>query len=334
MSNTWTVKDYSLIIPASYGAAYFPESASSLEGMVDAIEYAITRAKNAPYGSICYCGQEMAEEIRRKQQIIQILKQKLAENSFELYYQPIITVDTEHYSFAESLLRIPDSPIGPIYPSEFIPIAESTGMIIEMTYQILNTVCHFINHLTMRQIPIGAIHVNFSAIQFSEKNLADKVSKIIMDNGTPFSKIKIEFTESTLAENTQVVTKFVYDMVKKGLRFGLDDFGTGYSNYASVIQIPFGTIKLDKSMIWLTLQNSKSAIMAKNITRTFHELGMSVLAEGVETKEQKEFVQECGMDYIQGFYYARPMPADQFEEFFRIHQAADCSEANENTSAE
>ena len=129
------------------------------------------------------------------------------------------------------------------------------------------------------------------------------------------SALKIEFTESTLAESTQAVTEFALDMLDHGIRIGLDDFGTGYSNIATVISIPFGTVKLDKSLVWGAMDNKKSALAVKNLTKTFKELGMQVVAEGVETEEQKKLVADFGVDQIQGYYYARPMPEAEMEEF-------------------
>ena len=207
--------------------------------------------------------------------------------------------------------------MGPLYPNEFIPIAEETGLIIEITYQILEKACEFINHLSKENIHIKSVHVNFSAYQFNESNLSNKVIEIIESHHIPLSKIKIEFTESTIAKNVEVVTHFANYVAQKGIRMGLDDFGTGYSNIATVIGIPFGTIKLDRSLILAAMDNEKSAGLVKNITRSFQDLGCSVVAEGVETKEQNQFVKDCQIDFVQGFYYAKPMPEKDVIEFLK-----------------
>ena len=257
----------------------------------------------------------MLEKLERRRKVIQVLKEKLDDESFQMYYQPIYSVKSGRFFYAESLMRIPDSPIGPIYPSEFIPVAEETGLIVNITYIILDKVCKFINHLMSKGIYVGSIHVNFSALQFSQPNLSERVLEIIRSNGTPMSAIKIEFTESTLAESPQVVTDFTMKMKEHGIKMGLDDFGTGYSNIATVINIPFGTVKLDKSLVWVSMKNENSALAVKNLTRTFKELGMKVIAEGVETEAQRKLVVDFGVDQIQGFYYAKPMPEAEMEEF-------------------
>ena len=180
---------------------------------------------------------------------------------------------------------------------------------------VLDKVCRFINRLTDQNIPIESVHVNFSAMQFSQQDLEERVLEIIRRNHTPMSAVKIEFTESTLAESTKAVTEFALHMLQHGIKMGLDDFGTGYSNIATVINIPFGTVKLDKSLVWVSMDNEKSALAVKNLSHTFQQLGMKVVAEGVETEEQRKLVADFGVDQIQGFYYAKPMPADEMERF-------------------
>ncbi|MDO4274403.1 MAG: bifunctional diguanylate cyclase/phosphodiesterase [Eubacteriales bacterium] len=315
MEEPWQVGDYCFILSTVMGIIYHDGTEQTLEKTVNAVEYAVFQAKSGKYGQVCYCDKKMLEKLERRNKVIAILHEQVAEKSFEMYYQPIYCLETGTFDYAESLMRIPHSEIGPIYPDEFIPIAEETGLIIDITYIILDKVCKFINRLTQKGIKIGAVHVNFSALQFSQLNLEAKVLEIIENNHTPMSALKIEFTESTLAESTQAVTEFALDMLDHGIRIGLDDFGTGYSNIATVISIPFGTVKLDKSLVWGAMDNKKSALAVKNLTKTFKELGMQVVAEGVETEEQKKLVADFGVDQIQGYYYARPMPEAEMEEF-------------------
>lgn len=317
MKQNWCVESYQFNLSAVIGIIRHQAKDDTLEHMINAIEYAVNQAKSGKCGQVCYCDEEMLRKLRRRQQIKQILKEKLRDESFEMYYQPIYSVHSGTFRYAESLMRMNDTPIGPVYPSEFIPIAEETGMIIDITYVVLDKVCAFINRLKSEHIPIDAVHVNFPAVQFSQPGLAGKVMDIIEKNGTPPSAVKIEFTESTLAEKPQAVTDFAAEMKKFGIEMGLDDFGTGYSNFAMVINIPFGTIKLDKSLVGAMIGSKNSALGVKNIVRTFKELGMKVVAEGVETEEQKRMVEEIHVDQIQGFYYAKPMSEDEAEAFLR-----------------
>ncbi|WP_346910952.1 EAL domain-containing protein [Faecalicatena orotica] len=315
MSGPWQVDEYRFVLPAVMGIFYQTGDEDTLEKIINSVECAVARAKEGKHGQVCYCDRAMLEKLERRRRIIQILKQQLTEPDFEMYYQPIYSVKSGEFLYAESLMRIPKSPIGPIYPSEFIPIAEETGLIVDITYIMLDKVCKFINRLIETGIEVGAVHVNFSGIQFSRPDLADRVLEIVQKNETPMPALEIEFTESTLAESTQVVTDFALQMLERGIKMGLDDFGTGYSNIATVIHIPFGTVKLDKSLVYAAMNSQKSALAIRNLTRTFKALGMKVIAEGVENEEQKNMVVEFGADQIQGFYYARPMPEDETLEF-------------------
>lgn len=317
MKAPWEINDYRFVLSAVMGVIHHSDRKETLENIINSIEYAVYQAKSGKYGDVCYCDQEMFSKLERRRQIIQILKEKLDDQSFEMYYQPIYSVEQGTFLFGESLMRINSTPIGPVYPSEFIPIAEETGLIIEITYVILNKVCKFINRLLESGIRVGAIHVNFSAVQFSQNGLKERVLEIIRNNRTPASAVMIEFTESTLAENPQVVTEFAMEMKKHGICMGLDDFGTGYSNIASVISIPFHTIKLDKSLVDAAMVNRISALAVKNLVRTFKELGMGVIVEGVETEEQRKLMVEFGADQIQGYYYSRPLPEEEMVEFMK-----------------
>lgn len=320
MEHPWQIENYSFHLNAVIGLIRHQDGKDTLEQTINAVEYAVYQAKTGKYGKVCFCDEEMLKKLKRRQQVIEILRDKLKNQSFEMFYQPIYSVGTGKFLYAESLMRINDSPIGPIYPSEFIPIAEETGMIIDITYVILDKVCKFINRLIEEKIEVGAVHVNFSGAQFTQKGLAEKVLEIINSNGTPAEAVKIEFTESTLAENAQIVTDFTTEMKQHGIVIGLDDFGTGYSNFAMVMDIPFNTIKLDKSLVWSTMGNLKSELGVRNLVRTFKELGMTVVAEGVETEEQKQMVIDCGVDQIQGFYYAKPLNEGDAAEFLKTHR--------------
>lgn len=325
MESPWRAAETRCIIGASLGVARYPDSSETVEGLVHGVEYAVQRAKAKRGLTVCYCDQEMLAEIQRRAQIVEILKEKLRNDSFELYYQPILSTESGRFVLAESLLRIPQSPIGPIYPSEFIPIAEETGLIVEMTEQILVKVCQFINRLEREGVELDGVHVNFSAVQFTQPNLAQRVVELVRRQGAPLSKVKIEITESILAENGAVVRAFAEEMHRQGVLLGLDDFGTGYSNLSSVLEMPLDIIKFDKSMLWSAMEEPRAATMMGHLSRAFHELGLSVLVEGVETKAQSRLARSCGVDLIQGYLYAKPVPEEEALRLLKAGGARDSS---------
>ncbi len=308
MEEPFEVRGCSGLLSYAMGVVKYPFSAQTLEELIDGLEMTVSQAKrNAPtYAS--FCTPEMFNTLKRKNQITELLKDRLEANSFELYYQPILSLDTLMFDKAEALLRLNNSPIGPVYPSEFIPIAEDTGLIIEITYQILEKVCQFVKKLMDEGTPIVSISVNFSSIQFVQANLSSRVFEIIEAAGIPYSKIKIEITESALMENFETVIDFINTIHSKGVRFALDDFGIGYSNLSTVLGFPINTIKLDKSLVWSAVESPRSELVVRHIVAAFKGLGIDILAEGVENEEQQLFVKDCGCDMVQGFLYAKPMP--------------------------
>lgn len=314
----WKVANHNYRVMASIGIISFPDVADNMEDMIGGLEFALAEAKKKrkPH---CYCTTEMLEQIKRKKQIYEILKDSLIQNKFEVYLQPIYSVKEKCFTLGEALLRLNHTELGNISPAEFIPIAEESGIIIELTYWIMEEVCRYIQHWSKEGYEFNSIAINFSAVQFLQEDLAEKLIGIAEKYEIPFSKLKIEITEGILISNFERVKCFIYDMNKKGFRFGLDDFGTGYSNLSSVMKLPFDMVKLDKSLVWAAIDDKRNRAIIRHFSSAFNELTVHVLAEGVETIEQSKFVEECGCEYIQGFYYAKPIPLQEAIRYFNRH---------------
>lgn len=212
-------------------------------------------------------------------------------------------------------MRIPESPLGPLSPAEFIPIAEETGLIVAMTWQILRQICAVMVRLQENGVTLPAVHINFSAVQLVQPQLAEKVLQTLRECQVAPEQIIIEITETALAENPEETTRFARTMMEQGVRIEMDDFGTGYSNIDSVMHMPLSTVKLDRSLVVSAVENPRSATMIRYLIRVFHELGCEVLAEGVETENQDQFVRAEGVDLIQGFYYSKPLSESELIEF-------------------
>nr|WP_207729250.1 EAL domain-containing protein [Hungatella hominis] len=312
----WKSRDFRCMIGTVIAVTTYPKSADTMEDLINALEYTVSVAKDGKNGNICYCGPGMLDHVKRRFKVIDVLKDALTQGGFQVYYQPIWSVEKQCFTLAESLLRLPSTPLGPLYPSEFIPIAEETGLIVDITYYVLDTVCRFVHDLLDSGITmLESVTVNFSGVQFSQHNPAEKVISIIESHGIPYRMIKIEITESVLAESRQELEEFIDLMHAKGVEVSLDDFGTGYCNLVSVLSMDVDVIKLDKSLLWAAQKDQKTAIMMKSLARSVHELGMRVVSEGVETDEQRAFAEECCCDWIQGYYYAKPMPGEDAKRF-------------------
>lgn len=319
-SQPWRVGNFNYMISVSIGAVSFPNTTKHVDGLINGLEYAISEAKHGS-DNYCYCTPEMMAKVDRRNEIHEVLKERLEQNGFEVFLQPIYSLSKERFVLAESLLRLRNTKLGDLRPDEFIPIAEETGLIIDITYWVLEQVCCMLRKWMDEGREINGVAVNFSSLQFIQQDLDKRILAILKKYQIPTSKIKIEITEGILISNFDSVSEFITHMNQEGIRFALDDFGTGFSNLTSVLKLPFDTIKLDKSLVWDAVSNQKSAALVRHITRAFVEFGVNVLAEGVETEEQRDFIGACGCDYIQGFLYAKPMPMGDAAEKFQIKEA-------------
>lgn len=319
MAEPWQIEDSQFVISCSIGTVDYPDVASNSATVVNALEYCVEESKALGPNEPCRCTDAMMQAIRRKHRIADILRRTLAQDGFELYYQPIWSIPQQRFVTAEALCRLDSSELGAISPAEFIPIAEETGLIIDMTYQILDKACRFVKASRERNTgdPLESVSVNFSAIQFMQNDLSERTLGIIEANGIEPSLIKIEITESVIVSNPETVKQFIVDMHEYGIQFCLDDFGTGYSNFSTILELPLDIVKLDKSIVWMASEKSaESDGFLGHLVASFEEMGSTVLAEGVETDAQRAFVEQCGCSLIQGFLYAKPLPAEKALEVF------------------
>lgn len=310
-SQPWDVFGSGCMVYAGIGVARAWQLKLSVEELVSALECAVAEAKEGSTGRVVVCDDRMVARMKRKHAVTEILKEELLNQGFEVYYQPIYRCKDGGFPVAEALLRLPDTPLGPIYPDEFIPIAEETGLIVQMTYLVLAKVCKFVRRLLDEGAKLEGVSVNLSVLQFMQRDLADHIAEILDYYQVPARFIKLEITESVVASNYEAVLSVMEKLAKKGVQFALDDFGTGYSNLSYVMHLPVDMVKIDRSLIWSSLNNDRCATLVEAVSRTFGQAGIRMIAEGVETGEQAAFAQRCGIELIQGFLYAKPMPQEE-----------------------
>ncbi len=193
--------------------------------------------------------------------------------------------------------------------AEFVPIAEETGLIVDIGLMVLNKTCRFIRMLGDHAVEVDAISVNLSAIQLNSEGLVDNLLEIISRNRIPPWKLRMEITESVFVDRFDYMDGMMRKLSEYGIRFYLDDFGTGYSNIANVVDLPFEFIKIDKSILYESVFSTKCFSVMNGLARTFADVGMKVVVEGVETQEHSRIAEQINADYLQGFLFARPMPA-------------------------
>ena len=203
-----------------------------------------------------------------------------------------------------------------IYPNEFIPYAEKSGNIIKIGEQMLNKVCRLIKEYDlMNTTSIEHIEINLSAIETLQHSFPGKVKETMENYGIDPEYIIFEVTETAASNANNIVENALHTLGDYGINFALDDYGTGYANIDTVIRLPFAIIKLDKSMVRSYFKNPKNALIFRDTVKMMKNLGIATLAEGVETQKQLDEMLALGIDYIQGYHFARPMPVSDFLKF-------------------
>lgn len=283
----------------------------SINDVLDIIDYSLNEAKKNTKNEVVFATSEIFEKHRREVEITQAISHAVSKKTFQVYYQPIYSEKEGKYTSAEALVRLIDPNLGMISPDTFIPIAEKNGSILTIGEIVLEKVCTFVEQFHPEDFGIKSIHVNLSVIQCMQDDIAFKLSSIINNHRIAPGLIDFEITETT-ADNTNKLEKIMSEFNTKGINFSLDDYGTGYSNQANLMKYPYSIVKIDKSMIWACDTNPKALISLKHTVAMIKDLEMSVLAEGVETEEQKAMLCELGCDYFQGYYYSKPVPQDDF----------------------
>ena len=262
--------------------------------------------------NVSYYTAEMREKQIRSRQLESDFEGAVANREFVVYYQPKYSVGTEKIVGAEALVRWqkPDGEI--ISPGEFIPVYEKNGQIVKLDEYIFRYVCEFQRELIEKGQKLVPISVNLSRVSIHHTGVVERYVDIVKETGIPFSCVPIELTETATLNNVKI-RDFTERLVNAGFALHMDDFGSGYSSLITLSELPFNTLKIDKSLIDCIGQD-KGRMIVQQITILAHGLGMNVIAEGVESADQVEFLREMGCDAIQGFYYSRPLPRAEFVE--------------------
>ncbi|GAA3527307.1 hypothetical protein GCM10022394_03090 [Zobellella aerophila] len=273
------------------------------------------------------------DDINKKLGQLVVLRNELQEaidhHHFELHYQPLIRRDGRVCSF-EALLRWRHPVKGYISPAEFIPLAEDTGQIIPISQWVLERACRDTRTLS----PDGdyRVAVNLSPLQFHRSNFLDALQHTLHGTGLPACCLELELTEGILMDNTQYAIGVLQSLREMAVSVAIDDFGTGFSSLSYLKNLPIGKIKIDRSFIQEVTSNPHDAAITQGIIAMAHQLGLEVVAEGIETQEQYQFLQRHGCDLFQGFYFARPMPLERLQAFLGERQAGSLSAAGHRVS--
>ncbi|MBE7458922.1 MAG: EAL domain-containing protein [Zoogloeaceae bacterium] len=304
---------------ASVGVALFSGSEASGEEVLKQAELAMYKAKSDGRNGLRFFEAALEEAAHRRLFLEREMDRALAARQFLLHYQPQVEGGVAYG--AEALVRWRHPERGLISPAEFIPLAEETGQIVALGGWVLDCACDQLAAWAAHPVTAGLeLSVNISASQFLQEDFVDRVAQALERSGITPAKLKLELTESLMAGNADGVIKKMHALKDRGVRLSLDDFGTGYSSLSYLRRMPFDQLKIDQSFVREVLTDANAAAIARSIAALAHSLGLAVVAEGVETAEQRDFLNDIGCTKYQGYFYSRPLPLAEFERY--LHAAA------------
>ncbi len=303
------------VVGASIGIALFPGDGESIEELMRNSDIAMYRAKANSGNRYIFFEESMNTEVVRRANIERELRKAIAEKQFVLHYQPQIDPKTNLPRGVETLVRWNHPRLGLISPGSFIGIAEDAGLIVDIGYLILHEACAQFRAWVDQGIVLDYVAVNVSVEQFSHVQFVQSVEAALRSNDMPAHCLELEITESVLMNDTNAVLEVLHRLRQMGVQLSIDDFGTGYSSLSYLEQLPFDTLKIDISFVKKIQNDCSGGTIAATIAAMAHTLGKKVVAEGVETQAQLDFLRNHDCELIQGFYFSRPLPASELAAF-------------------
>lgn len=314
-STPWPFRDRLLTVSARICEVHIPEDTPD-SSVLFQVHHELARVQERyPLNTIIPFSQLALANTERHQTISRIINRALLNESFSVVFQPIISVKTGKTIAAEALLRLVDDAGSAISPVEFIPVAEQTGAIHRIGDMVIRKACQFLRHVRSSGFTLGMLEVNLSPIQCLQPNLSQRIVTIIQEFSLEPHELCFEITETAANRSPAVIKRNLDSLVTAGFCIAVDDFGTGYSNITGLMDLPFRIVKLDRSLIVSMDRSENGRLGLEGVVAMFKKMNTELVAEGVETEEQAARISAMNIEYIQGFYYSRPLSPDQFLEY-------------------
>ena len=311
------IEQHELIITPSIGIAIYPHDGTNMETLSKNADTAMYRAKQEGRNGFRFYSPEMQMQSARNLQLANALRHALVQNELELHYQPQVSIQDGRIVGAEALLRWQHPELGMISPVEFIPIAEDTGQIIQIGEWVLRTAGKQLKDWLDRGLQPITMAVNLSAVQFRQNYFPETVTRILDEVMLPHQYLELELTEAVAMDNPRAAIEVMNELHERGIRMSIDDFGTGYSSLSYLKQFKVYKLKIDQSFVRDLTDDPEDKAIVTAIIHMAASLGMQTIAEGVETASQLSFLRLQGCNEVQGYYFSKPLTAEQFEEFAR-----------------
>lgn len=313
LRNPFMLQSQELFITASAGVAFYPQDGEESETLIKNADTAMYRAKEMGKNQYQICSQDMKDQIIEKMELTNYLYRALEKNQFFIHYQPQISMATRKIVGAEALIRWNLPQVGVINPNVFIPLAEQTRLIESIGEWVLEAACAQSRKWVEKGLPPLRMAVNVSVHQLLDPGFVQQVERIVKKTGIEPADLEIEITESATSKNPTTVSEVLAALKKIGVSLSIDDFGTEYSSLSRLKYLPIDRVKIDMQFVQGIEDNQKDKAIAEVIVTLAKSMNMKVIAEGVETDQQLDFLNNLQCDEIQGYYFYRPMPPEDLE---------------------
>jgi EAL domain-containing protein (putative c-di-GMP-specific phosphodiesterase class I) len=314
LSRPYNLYGHEVFITSSIGITIFPDDHQDVEGLIKNAELAMYYAKNHGRNSYKLYSSDLDVQSSEYMALANSLHRAIDRNELRVFYQPLVDLQSGQIVGAEALARWQHPDLGIIMPSKFIPVTEQTGLILRLSEVILYSVCDQMRSWRDSGINYGFVAVNLSGQHFRpDNNLIELVSKVLQETGIDPEHLELELTESIIMQNAEFTIQVLSHLQALGVKIAIDDFGTGYSSLSYLKHFPVNTLKIDRCFIQDITTDRHDATISLAIIDLAHSLSLQVIAEGVETAEQIQFLKENNCDQVQGYFFSPPLPAPEFE---------------------
>lgn len=321
ISKLFHLKDFTCSVGANIGIALFPSDADNIDQLTKNADIAMYHAKNKGKNNFQFYRTELNTNTVERLSFENDLHKAIENEEFELYYQPIYSNDSRQITSLEALIRWNHPIRGFLMPDDFIPLAEETGYIREIGNWVTRQACKQIKEWKKVGIENRRIAINISAQQFGQKDDMMSIARLIEEEAVSPDCLELELTESCILENEDNAARIMHELRDSGLHHAIDDFGTGYSSLKFIKQLPISKIKIDRSFIKDIVVNEDDAAIVNAIIAMAHSLQLNVVAEGVETKDQLNYLDRLGCDEMQGYLFSIPLPPHKLEKILLEEEA-------------
>jgi len=311
------IGEHSVSLRATIGIAMYPEDGTDPDNLIKNADLAMHRASRSEKEAYSFFSNEMNNEAKIRLDLESDLRRAIERDELVNFYQPQYDMNGS-LAGMEALVRWNHPVRGLVSPGEFIPAAEESGLIGALGDVVLRNAVADIIHWRGLGLPLVPVAINISAVQFRDPGLVDRIRTLLNDNGLGPEALDLELTESILMGEEAGTVAFLNQLADEGFRIAIDDFGTGYSSLGYLKRFPVHKLKIDQSFVQHLQEDTNDAILVRAIVNLGHSLGMSVVAEGVETEEQFSYLREVGADVVQGYLFGRPVPSNELEALLRV----------------